>query len=80
MEPVATEQENVSMPVFAKSRERGDGNTEAGTEPETHENFALMGYFRAVPLPEPEQHAQSAKRPEPPPEPEKPWYKKLFGG
>lgn len=80
VEPVATEQENVSMPVFAKSRERGDGNTEAGTEPETHENFALMGYFRAVPLPEPEQHAQSAKRPEPPPEPEKPWYKKLFGG
>ncbi|TBL98884.1 pyocin [Hafnia paralvei] len=79
-EPVATEQENVSTPVFAKSRERGDGNTEAGTEPETHENFALMGYFRAVPLPEPEQHAQSAKRPEPPPEPEKPWYKKLFGG
>ena len=79
-EPVATEQENVSTPVFAKSRERGDGNTEAGTEPETHENFALMGYFRAVPLPEPEQHAQSAKRPETAPEPEKPWYKKLFGG
>ncbi|WP_367299327.1 S-type pyocin domain-containing protein [Hafnia alvei] len=77
----AKEQAKRSMPVFAKSQERGEGNTEAGTGPETHENFALMGYFRAVPLPEPEQHAQSAKRPaSPPPEPEKPWYKKLFGG
>ncbi|TBL53613.1 pyocin [Obesumbacterium proteus] len=77
----AIEQAKRSMPVFAKSRECGDGNTEAGTGPETHENFATMGYFRAVPLPEPEQHAQSAKRPaSPPPEPEKPWYKKLFGG
>ncbi|KKI49218.1 hypothetical protein XK97_00050 [Obesumbacterium proteus] len=77
----AIEQAKRSMPVFAKSRERGDGNTEAGTGPETHENFAAMGYFRAVPLPEPEQHAQSAKRSaSPPPEPEKPWYKKLFGG
>ena len=80
-ETMTAEQEKGSTPVFAKSRERGDGNTEAGTEPETHENFALMGYFRAVPLSEPEQHGQSAKRPEPPPpEPEKPWYKKLFGG
>lgn len=81
VETMTAEQDKGSTPVFAKSRERGDGNTEAGTEPETHENFALMGYFRAVPLPEPEQHAQSAKRPaSPPPEPEKPWYKKLFGG
>nr|WP_304184521.1 S-type pyocin domain-containing protein [Hafnia alvei] len=80
-EMMTAEQEKGSTPVFAKSRERGDGNTEAGTGPETHENFATMGYFRAVPLPEPEQHAQSAKRPaSPPPEPEKPWYKKLFGG
>ncbi|TBL71787.1 pyocin [Obesumbacterium proteus] len=79
VETMTAEQDKGSTPVFAKSRERGDGNTEAGTEPETHENFALMGYFRAVP--EPEQHAQSAKRPaSPPPEPEKPWYKKLFGG
>lgn len=81
VETMTAEQDKCSTPVFAKSRERGDGNTEAGTEPETHENFALMGYFRAVPLPEPEQHGQSVKRPEPPPpEPEKPWYKKLFGG
>lgn len=81
VETMTTEQEKGSTPVFAKSRERGDGNTEAGTGPETHENFATMGYFRAVPLPEPEQHAQSAKRSaSPPPEPEKPWYKKLFGG
>lgn len=79
-EQEAVEQAKRSMPVFAKSRARGNGNTEAGKAPETHENFATMGYFRAVPLPEPEQHAQSAKRPEPSPEPEKPWYKKLFGG
>lgn len=81
VETMTAGQDKCSTPVFAKSRERGDGNTEAGTEPETHENFALMGYFRSVPLSEPEQHAQSAKRPaSPPPEPEKPWYKKLFGG
>ncbi|WP_445611949.1 S-type pyocin domain-containing protein [Hafnia alvei] len=81
VETMTAGQDKCSTPVFAKSRERGDGNTEAGTEPETHENFALMGYFRSVPLSEPEQHAQNAKRPaSPPPEPEKPWYKKLFGG
>lgn len=79
-EQAVAEQAKRSMPVFAKSRARGNGNTEAGKAPETHENFATMGYFRTVPLPEPEQHAQSAKRAEPSPEPEKPWYKKLFGG
>ena len=63
VETMTAGQDKCSTPVFAKSRERGDGNTEAGTEPETHENFALMGYFRSVPLSEPEQHAQSAKRP-----------------
>lgn len=72
--------------VFAKSCERGEGCTDAGEAQEPHTNFAPVGYFRAVPLPEPEQHAQAAKRAKPAPvEPtaakkEKPgWYTWLFG-
>jgi pyocin large subunit-like protein/uncharacterized Zn-binding protein involved in type VI secretion len=72
--------------VFAKSCERGEGCTDAGEAQEPHTNFAPVGYFRAVPLPEPEQHAQAAKRGKPAPvapateKKAKPgWYTWLFG-
>jgi pyocin large subunit-like protein/uncharacterized Zn-binding protein involved in type VI secretion len=72
--------------VFAKSCERGEGCTDAGEAQEPHTNFAPVGYFRAVPLPEPEQHAQAAKRAKPAPvapaaeKKAKPgWYTWLFG-
>ncbi|WP_156292686.1 S-type pyocin domain-containing protein [Serratia oryzae] len=73
-------------PVFAKSCERGEGCTDAGEQQEPHTNFAPVGYFRSVPLPEPEQHAQAAKRAKSAPvateaaKKAKPgWYTWLFG-
>lgn len=56
------------VPVFAKSRERGSGNTDAGKQQEPHTNFAEMGLFRAVPAvdavtdSDAPQHAQTAKK------------------
>ncbi|WP_226837627.1 S-type pyocin domain-containing protein, partial [Enterobacter cloacae complex sp. P26RS] len=69
------------VPVFAKSRERGSGNTDAGKQQEPHTNFAEMGLFRAAPAvdavtdSDAPQHAQTAKKkpqaPEDVPEPKK---------
>ena len=62
------------VPVFAKSRERGTGNTDAGKQQEPHSNFAEMGFFRAAPVSDPPtdsdtpQHAQTAKKKQPAPE------------
>ncbi|MDU5196511.1 MAG: colicin E3/pyocin S6 family cytotoxin [Enterobacter sichuanensis] len=56
------------VPVFAKSRERGAGNTDAGKQQEPHTNFAEMGLFRAAPAADAvidsdaPQHAQTAKK------------------
>ncbi|HHA2063233.1 TPA: colicin E3/pyocin S6 family cytotoxin [Enterobacter kobei] len=75
-------------PVYAKSRQRGEGCTDAGTDQESVDNFGYAGYFRASPQPEqtesePVQHAQAAKKlkpaePTPPPEDNRAWYKRLF--
>ncbi|WP_247649082.1 S-type pyocin domain-containing protein [Enterobacter bugandensis] len=69
------------VPVFAKSRERGSENTDAGKQQEPHTNFAEMGLFRAAPAvdavtdSDAPQHAQTAKKkpqaPEDIPEPKK---------
>lgn len=77
-----------ALPVFAKSCLRGEGCTDAGTDPESVDNFGHAGYYRALPQPEqtesePVQHAQAAKKhkltePTPPPEDNRPWYKRLF--
>lgn len=62
------------VPVFAKSRERGSGNTDAGEQQEPHTNFAEMGLFRAAPAvdavtdSDAPQHAQTAKKKPPAPE------------
>jgi pyocin large subunit-like protein len=75
------------VPVFAKSCERGAGNTDAGTTDEPHSNFGRVGYYVPAPLdtmpPEPVQHAQAAKR-KPSntgkhSENDLPWYKRMFG-
>lgn len=56
------------VPVFAKSRERGSGNTDAGEQQEPHTNFAEMGLFRAAPAvdavtdSDAPQHAQTTKK------------------
>lgn len=56
------------VPVFAKSRERGAGNTDAGKQQEPHTNFAEMGLFRAALIvdavtdSDAPQHAQTAKK------------------
>jgi pyocin large subunit-like protein len=56
------------VPVFAKSRERGTGNTDAGKQQEPHTHFAEMGLFRAAPAADAvtdsdsPQHAQTAKK------------------
>jgi hypothetical protein len=56
------------VPVFAKSKERGTGNTDAGTEQEPHTNFSSMGIFQAAPVADATtdsdapQHAQTAKK------------------
>ncbi len=75
------------VPVFAKSCERGAGNTDAGTGEEPHSNFGRVGYYVPAPLatapPEPVQHAQAAKRKTSNAgkhsENDLPWYKRMFG-
>jgi len=84
----ATSAALLPLPVFAKSRERGTGNTDAGTDQEPVDNFGHAGYYRASPQSEqpkkePVQHAQAAKKHKPaeltpPPEDNRPWYKRLF--
>lgn len=70
--------------VFTKSRERGAGNTDAGTTAEPHNNFGHLAY--GVPTPvenaprEIEQHAQAAQRkPVEKSDSDAPWYKRLLG-
>lgn len=66
--PVASPAILLPVPVFAKSRERGSGNTDAGKQQEPHTNFAEMGLFRAAPAvdavtdSDAPQHAQAAKK------------------
>ncbi|MDS1913737.1 S-type pyocin domain-containing protein [Enterobacter asburiae] len=66
--PVVSPAAPLLVPVFAKSRERGNGNTDAGKQQEPHTNFAEMGLFRAAPATDAvtdsdaPQHAQTAKK------------------
>lgn len=66
--PAASPAALLPVPVFAKSRERGSGNTDAGKQQEPHTNFAEMGLFRAAPAvdavtdSDAPQHAQTAKK------------------
>nr|WP_318382539.1 S-type pyocin domain-containing protein [uncultured Enterobacter sp.] len=66
--PVVSPAAPLPVPVFAKSRERGTGNTDAGKQQEPHTNFAEMGLFRAAPVADAvtdsdaPQHAQTAKK------------------
>ncbi|EQA1624177.1 S-type pyocin domain-containing protein [Enterobacter asburiae] len=72
--PVVSPAAPLLVPVFAKSRERGNGNTDAGKQQEPHTNFAEMGLFRAAPATDDvtdsdaPQHAQTAKKKPPAPE------------
>lgn len=64
-------EERESNRVFAKSKLRGSGNTDAGEEQEPHTNFASMAFYQAVPPADPTsdndvvQHAQTAKKKKP---------------
>lgn len=68
-----------AIPVFAKSVLRGTGNTDSGESEEPQINIGEMSFYQsqpAQPSPEPEKHAQVAKKKSaPPPEPPK---KSLF--
>lgn len=72
--PVVSPAALLPVSVFAKSRERGTGNTDAGKQQEPHTNFAEMGLFRAAPAADSvtdadaPQHAQTAKKKPPAPE------------
>lgn len=72
--PVLSPVAPLPVPVFAKSRERGTGNTDAGKQQEPNTNFAEMGLFRAAPAADAvtdsdaPQHAQTAKKKPPAPE------------
>lgn len=72
--PVVSPAALLPVSVFAKSRERGTGNTDAGKQQEPHTNFAEMGLFRAAPAADAvtdadaPQHAQTAKKKPPAPE------------
>ncbi|MCU6673231.1 S-type pyocin domain-containing protein [Leclercia adecarboxylata] len=74
LSPVVSRAALLPVPVFAKSRERGTGNTDAGKQQEPHTNFAEMGLFRAAPAADAAidfdapQHAQTAKKKPPAPE------------
>ncbi|EPC8189283.1 PAAR domain-containing protein [Yersinia enterocolitica] len=55
--------------VFAKSVLRGTGNTDAGIAEEPQDNIGEMSFYQSrpsQPVPEPEQHAQAAKKKIPP--------------
>ncbi|MGV3344997.1 S-type pyocin domain-containing protein [Enterobacteriaceae bacterium LUAb1] len=75
-----TEEHNRSR-VFAKSCLRGTGNTDAGTAEEPQANIGEMSFYQSAPsqpVPEPEQHAQAAKKKVSLPPPEPPKKKSLF--
>ncbi|NDK98322.1 S-type pyocin domain-containing protein [Photorhabdus bodei] len=85
--PPVTQVPPPPIPVFAKSRQRGKGCTDAGTEAEPANNFGRMGIYQVLSSPtpvtesKPEQPPQGKKHP---PEPDKPqdkklpWYKRWF--
>ncbi|OCQ53670.1 S-type Pyocin [Photorhabdus australis subsp. thailandensis] len=85
--PPVTQAPPPPIPVFAKSRQRGKGCTDAGTETEPADNFGRMGIYQVLSSPapvtesKPEQPPQGKKHP---PEPDKPqdkklpWYKRWF--
>ncbi|NHB92852.1 S-type pyocin domain-containing protein [Photorhabdus cinerea] len=85
--PPVTQAPPPPIPVFAKSRQRGKGCTDAGTETELANNFGRMAIYQVqsssapVTEPKPEQPPQGKKHP---PEPDKPqdkklpWYKRWF--
>ncbi|PQQ39796.1 killer protein of pyocin s3 [Photorhabdus luminescens] len=85
--PPVTQAPPPPIPVFAKSRQRGKGCTDAGTETEPANNFGRMAIYQVqsspapVTEPKPEQPPQGKKHP---PEPDKPqdkklpWYKRWF--
>jgi uncharacterized Zn-binding protein involved in type VI secretion len=84
--PVSSAPADVTL-VFAKSFQRGAGNTEAGTADEPQNNFAAMSFYQSQPAvtspvtnTEPVQHAQAAKRkkPETPPSAPTPKKRSLF--
>ncbi|MCC8466451.1 S-type pyocin domain-containing protein [Photorhabdus bodei] len=85
--PPATQAPPPPIPVFTKSCQRGKGCTDAGTEPESANNFGRMAVYQVPSSPAP----VTAQKPEPPPqdkkhqpEPDKPrdkklpWYKRWF--
>ncbi|MCC8373734.1 MULTISPECIES: S-type pyocin domain-containing protein [Photorhabdus] len=85
--PPATQVPPPPIPVFTKSCQRGKGCTDAGTEPESANNFGRMAIYQVPSSPAP----VTAQKPEPPPqdkkhppEPDKPrdkklpWYKRWF--
>ncbi|WP_434525169.1 S-type pyocin domain-containing protein [Photorhabdus asymbiotica] len=78
--PPVTQAPPPPIPVFAKSRQRGKGCTDAGTETEPANNFGRMGIYQVPSSPapvtesKPEQPPQGKKHP---PEPDKPQDKKL---
>ncbi|MCW7760435.1 S-type pyocin domain-containing protein [Photorhabdus luminescens] len=87
--PPVTQAPPPPIPVFAKSRQRGKGCTDAGTETEPANNFGGMGIYQVPSSPtpvtesKPEQPPQGKKHP---PEPDKPqdkklpWHKRWFSG
>ncbi|MBS9438231.1 killer protein of pyocin s3 [Photorhabdus noenieputensis] len=85
--PPATQAPPPPIPVFTKSCQRGKGCTDAGTEPESANNFGRMAIYQVPSSPAP----ATAQKPEPPPQGEKqppepdkprdkklPWYKRWF--
>lgn len=75
----------VAIPVFAKSVLRGTGNTDAGESEEPQSNIGEMSFYQSQPTqpdPEPEQHAQAAKKKKtalPPEPPKKSLFDKVTG-
>ncbi len=68
-----------AIPVFAKSVQRGTGNTDAGTAEEPQDNIGEMSFYQSTPSqPAPEQHAQAAKK-KAPPHPKKSLFDKVTG-
>ncbi|NHB59671.1 S-type pyocin domain-containing protein [Photorhabdus sp. RW14-46] len=85
--PPATQVPPPPIPVFTKSCQRGKGCTDAGTEPESANNFGRMVVYQVPSSPAP----ATAQKPEPPPQDKKhppepgkprdkklPWYKRWF--
>ncbi|WP_391529018.1 S-type pyocin domain-containing protein [Photorhabdus akhurstii] len=85
--PPVTQAPPPPIPVFAKSRQRGKGCTDAGTETEPANNFGRMAIYQVqsspapVTEPKPEQPPQGKKHPpeqDKPQDKKLPWYKRWF--